>query len=55
MPYDEYGDIDQKKDLYQKYYEASKDQSDFGELNKREIASKIEHLKEIESWNSGGS
>lgn len=55
MPYNEWGDIDKEKELYQRYYETSKRNNEWSENDKREISEEIEKLKEIDSWNSMGS
>lgn len=54
MPYDEWSDKDKEKELYKQYYETSRRDDEWSALEKENISKRIEHLREIESWNSGG-
>lgn len=47
MPYNEWGDIDPKKEAYKAYFNSMYD-----DLSRYEALKRIEEIEDAESWNS---
>lgn len=50
MPYNEWGDIDEDKDLYKEYYKWSNSHDEYSGYKLNEIYEKIKNKKEAESY-----